>query len=94
MVFQLHKNHKFNIPNTYLGVLFYLSVILYNFFPFNLIPFKEYMLLIGSVLSLMLCIILAYIMYFKLSKYCLVCFITYFVNGYIFYFALKEINFV
>lgn len=88
--FGLKRKHPLNLPNTYYGVLFYIAIMLYSVYPFTLVPFREYLLFGASVSSLSVCVVLAYIMHFKLKNYCLVCIGTYFVNLFIFYYTLKE----
>lgn len=90
-MFRLSDDSVFNVPNTYYGTLFFIAVILYNIYPFTLIPYREYMLLTASVLSLIVCVVLAYVMHYRLKKYCLMCIVTYFTNIGIFFYALKEI---
>ena len=88
MIFNLPKDHMFNLPNTNYGVLFYLAICCYPWATF--VPGREFLLLGASVFSLVACCGLAYILYFKLKDLCLVCISSYVVNLFIFYYALKE----
>jgi len=90
-VFNLSSGSMFNVPNTYYGVLFYLAVAAYTIYPFTLIPYREYLLLVASIASLCVSAVLGYIMHYKLGFYCIVCIITYFVNAAIFYCAISNI---
>ena len=92
--FNLSDNSVFNVPNTYYGMLFYIAVILYNVYPFTLIPFREVLLLGASFCSLLVCVMLGYIMHYKLHNYCLVCIATYIVNAFVFVGALTECGFL
>lgn len=92
MAFGLSDNSMFNVPNTYYGVLFYIAITIYPIYPFTLIPFRETLLFMASIASLLLCCILAYILYFKLNNFCAICVATYFINIAIFLLAYKEIN--
>ncbi|AYV77849.1 MAG: vitamin K epoxide reductase complex subunit 1 [Edafosvirus sp.] len=94
LVFGLKKSHPLNLPNTYYGLLFYVAIILYKMYPFTLIPFKEFLLLVASSMSMAACIGLAYVLYFKLKDICIVCITTYIINSCIFYYALKENNII
>jgi uncharacterized membrane protein len=87
LVFGLDDNHILNVPNTYVGILFYLAVLVY---PYVRIPYQEYMLLLASILSLFACVVLALAMY-KLGDTCIVCIATYFVNMAIFYYAMTNL---
>jgi len=88
--FGFDKNSWFNRSNTYYGVLFYLAVMLYPFWPFTLVPFREYLLLGASIGSIAASCTLAYILTFKLHNFCLVCVVTYVINGLILYNAWGE----
>ena len=61
------------IPNTYYGLAYYLSVMLLSFNNQNLIFYF-------SVPALIFSIYLAYITYFKLKNFCLVCSGVYIIN--------------
>ena len=91
MCFRLPRNSIFNQPNTYYGLLFYIAVILYGVYPFTLIPFREYMLMGASIMSMSVCVILAYILYFKLKNFCAVCVVSWIINMVILYSACYEI---
>ncbi len=87
MTFGLADDHPLNVPNTYYGLLFYVAVVIYNFV---YVPYQELLLLIVSAVSLCACVALAYILYFKLKDFCVVCVATYFINMGIFYYAYYE----
>lgn len=89
MAFNLKENHPLNVPNTYYGLLFYIAITAYDFV---YVPYQETLLLLASLLSLVACVGLAYILYFKLNDFCIVCVTTYFINIGIFYCAYNEFN--
>lgn len=91
LVFKLPKNHPLNLPNTYFGILFYLAIIAYPQYPFTLIPFRETLLLLATSGSMVFCFVLAYILYFKLKDFCVVCVTTYFINGVLLWCAYNEL---
>jgi len=62
MVFGLDKSSMFNIPNTYYGVLFYMGIIAYQFYPFSMIPYHYGLLLLASSFSILLNMYLAYLL--------------------------------
>lgn len=90
MAFNLNDAHLFNIPNTYLGGLFYFAVFLYPLPLLTYIPFREFLFFIASTLSIALSVCLACILYFKLKEVCPVCVTTYVINAAIFYCAVCE----
>ena len=92
LIFDLKKDNIFNLPNTYYGVLFYIAIIIYPLYPFNLIPFREALLFAISVFSILLCFLLAFILYFKLRNCCIICIAIYIVNIVIYYIACNELN--
>ncbi len=77
----LGPKHPLNLPNTYFGIMFYLTVCLCAFFHFY------HLLLILSIVSMIASFGLAYILYFKLQDFCLVCVTTYVINSFILYFV-------
>lgn len=89
MIFKLSNNHIFNVPNTYLGILYYLAVVSYDFVN---IPYKQYLLFIASIIGLCSSFILGFILFFKLHDFCVVCASTYLINYGIFHYALQKID--
>lgn len=87
----LPKDSIFNLPNTYYGLLFYIAVTVYPIFPFTLIPFREVLFFGASLLSIGICCLLAWILYFKLKNFCGVCVASYIVNMFILYQAYHEL---
>jgi len=86
--FKLPKNSIWNVPNTYYGMLYYFAVFIY---PFIWFPFKAYLLVGVSFMTLVVSAILAYIMQFLLKQYCVVCVLIYVVNISIFCIAINQI---
>jgi len=87
----LSKDNPFNVPNTYYGFLFYVAVTIYPLWPFTLIPFREALLFGASILSIGICVLLAWILYFKLRNFCTVCVASWIVNSLILYQAYKQL---
>lgn len=90
--FNLGDNHPLNVPNTYFGLLFYIAIVCYTCYPFTLIPFREFLLLMASMFSIMFCFYLAYVLKFVLHDVCIVCISTYIINGMLFGCALGEVG--
>lgn len=88
LIFNLKNDHVLNLPNTYFGILFYFAIIIYNFI---YIPYQELLLVTASFLSLCASFGLAYILYYKLQDFCIVCVTTYFINVAIFYYAMDAL---
>lgn len=78
----LKKNHPLNFPNTYYGILYYTIVMLYDFIEF---PYKYNIMLTMVALSCLASLGLAYILYYKLQDFCVVCVTTYIINYYTLY---------
>ena len=87
LMFKLSRSNRFNVPNTYYGIMFYFGLMLYDVCP---LPGKEVLLLIGAVMSCLASLGLAYILYFKLKDFCVVCVASYIVNLTILYYAWYE----
>lgn len=87
----LNKDHPLNVPNTYFGTLFYIAIIAYPQYPFTLIPFREILFFGATVSSMAFCFVLAYILYFKLNDFCVVCVTTYFINAVLLYCSYSEL---
>ena len=87
----LKKDSWFNHPNTYYGLLFYIAVTIYPMYPFTLIPYRELMLFGASIFSILICCLLAWILYFKLNNFCAVCVASYIVNIVILMLSYREL---
>ena len=77
--FKSSEAKTFFIPNSILGILFYITVMILVYF--NMINYIFYI----SFPSMLFTIYLAYVSYIKLKNFCLVCTSTYIVNILIFY---------
>jgi vitamin-K-epoxide reductase (warfarin-sensitive) len=91
MVFGLKRNTMFDIPNTYFGIIFYLSIICYQFCPLSLVVYAKWILFAASISSIMVCLYLAYILFFVMHEYCQVCVASYGVNFVILVTSVLEI---
>ncbi len=78
--FGLRKNHWLNIPNTYLGLCWYLLVLTNVYL--QAVP--NDLLLIGATATILFSCYLAYILAVKLKDVCVVCIACYAVNIWIF----------
>jgi len=90
LMFNLPPDHPLNVPNTYLGILFYFAIILYPVRALRWIPFRKTLLLTASLLSLGASAYLLYILYFVLHDFCIVCVSTHIANALIFFASLAE----
>lgn len=90
MHFNLANDSLFNQPNTYYGLLYYLAVFLYPLYPFTLVPCREAMLLINSIMAVSMSVFLGWILYNKLKNFCGVCAVTYVINMVIMIYSFKE----
>src|SRR5690606_34630540 len=84
-MFNLPSDHPLNIPNTYLGIIFYFCIILYPMSAFRWVPLRKYLLLGASLLSLASSAYLLYILYAVLHDFCVVCVTTHIANMLIFF---------
>lgn len=91
MWFKLDRKSMFNVPNTYYGFLFYVAVTLYSVYPFTLIPLREFLLFGASCLSILMSIVLAWILMFRLKNFCAICVTTYVINVALMYYAYAEV---
>ena len=64
----------FFVSNSLLGVLFYLSMIILAWYE------QGQLLFYGSLISVLVSIILAYILFFKIRSVCLLCLMIYVIN--------------
>ncbi|KAL3857775.1 hypothetical protein ACJMK2_012412 [Sinanodonta woodiana] len=76
------KNSALNIRNCTLGLFFYLFQILLGF---STSPTVASILYYSSIVSIVGCVYLAFILFFVLKDFCVVCIATYFINGAILY---------
>lgn len=90
LIFNLKDNNKFNLSNAQYGLLFYISLILYQYQPFIFLPFYNLIFLFITSCSLVGCVVLAYILYYKLHNLCLICITMYVIN--ILLFGISIIN--
>ncbi|XP_074854460.1 vitamin K epoxide reductase complex subunit 1 [Carettochelys insculpta] len=84
----LGKHSTFNQPNSIFGIVFYTLQALLGFTP----SFLAVVTLLGtSVVSLAGSLYLAYILFFVLHDFCLVCVTTYLLNGALFVLNYKRL---
>jgi len=78
----------FNQPNAMYGLFYFIAIISYNFLTF--IPYREHLLLFFSGVSVLFCFVLAYLVVFIIKSLCLVCCVSYVLNGMTFYYGYDE----
>ena len=83
--FKSKYGHTFGISNSIFGMIFYVIVFVLLFMNFTNIVFYL------STLSLLGSIYLAYILYFKVKSFCLVCNAIYIVNILLFVFSFMSV---
>ncbi len=88
MMLKLSPSNPLNVPNTYYGVGYYLLVVLWAAFE----PFPQQLMLAASFMSILASLGLAYILYFKLNDFCVVCAATYVVNAGILWIVYQSEN--
>jgi uncharacterized membrane protein len=91
LCFGLSRNSFWDRPNTHYGLLFYVCVVLYTLYPFNILPFREYLLIGASTGSMVLSVVLIGILYTKLHAFCSICCASWIVNTIIFVLALYQL---
>ncbi|XP_028396501.1 vitamin K epoxide reductase complex subunit 1-like [Dendronephthya gigantea] len=74
----LGKDSIFNIPNSIYGIAFYIFVLSLGFFDGVTVA---WIVVINCILSCVGCVYLAYILYYILEDFCIVCVSTYVVNA-------------
>ncbi|QKF94487.1 vitamin K epoxide reductase [Fadolivirus algeromassiliense] len=80
LMFGLDRNSLFNRSNAEYGFVFYLGLLIFQFYPFTMLPFYNYIFLIGTVGSVCASIGLAWILYSILHNFCMICVCMYAVN--------------
>ncbi|XP_046839559.1 vitamin K epoxide reductase complex subunit 1-like [Xenia sp. Carnegie-2017] len=74
------KDSMFNVPNSIYGITFYALIFILGFFNGKTIAWLS---TASCGLSCIGCVYLAYILYFVLEDFCVVCVSTYAVNGFL-----------
>lgn len=80
LLFGLDEKSFFNMSNAQYGLFFYIGLLLFQFYPFTMIPYHDILFLIGTFTSVLASVGLAWILYFKLRNFCMVCVCMYIIN--------------
>lgn len=88
LLFNLNDSSRLNLSNAQYGLLFYIGLILYQYYPFTLLPFYNFLFFCIIFSSFVACIVLAYILYYKLQQLCLICVAIYIINTALFIIAV------
>jgi len=83
LIFGLSENSVFNYSNAHYGLVFYIGLLLFQFYPFTLIPYHEYIFLCMSIASIIASCGLAWILYYILHNFCMICVCMYIVNAFL-----------
>jgi vitamin-K-epoxide reductase (warfarin-sensitive) len=84
MIFGLNENSMFNWSNAHYGLVFYIGLLFFHFYPLTLLPYHEYLFLIATIGSVVASCGLAYILRYILHQLCLICVFMYIVNAFLF----------
>jgi uncharacterized membrane protein len=89
-VLQTSQARLFGFPNVDLGLLYYASLLLSAILP-TLWTQLQFMLLLGSIVTIVAGFYLAYVLVFQLHVLCTLCFASHAVNFLIFFFLLAAL---
>jgi len=91
MIFGLKENNMFNWSNAHYGFAYYVLLLTFQFYPFTLIPYHNYLFLCGTIGSVLASCVLAYILRYILHQLCLICVFMYIVNAVLFTSSIMRI---
>lgn len=77
LIFGLSPDHPLNQSNAHAGLFYYTMLMLYPVINF---PYKAYLLLTMSTVSIIFSVVLLYCMIVKLNDLCLVCMLIHLIN--------------
>jgi len=80
LMFNLNDNSIFNYSNAQYGLLFYISLLIFQFYPFTMIPYHNIIFLCLTLSSILASMGLAWILYSILMNFCMICVCMYIVN--------------
>ena len=80
IMFGLSENSIFNYSNAHYGLLFYIGLTAFQFYPFTLIPYHAHLFFAASVASVIASCGLAYILRYILHNFCMICVCMYIIN--------------
>lgn len=91
VIFKLRDDSMFNYSNAQYGFVFYLAMLVWQFYPFTLLPGHALIFLLMTSASVLGSCGLAYILYAILHNLCLICVCMYVINGLLFTSSLLHI---
>lgn len=89
-IFNLNENSMFNWSNAHYGLVFYIGLFLFQFYPFTLLPFYSHLFLLGTTGSVLASCGLAYILKYILHNFCMICVGMYIINTLLFISSLTQ----
>lgn len=84
LMFKLDENSMFNLSNAQYGLMFYIGLFVFQFYPFTLIPFHDVLFLLATSASVVGSIGLALILKYILHNLCMICVCMYVINTLLF----------
>lgn len=81
LLFHLDENSFFNMSNAQYGLFFYLGLMVFQLYPFTLIPYHSFSFLLATSSSVIASLGLAYILYYILHNFCMICVCMYIINS-------------
>jgi vitamin-K-epoxide reductase (warfarin-sensitive) len=91
LLFGLKEDNFFNLSNAQYGLIYYIGLLLFQFYPLTLIPYHDFLCFIGTLGSFFASLGLAWILYFKLHDFCMVCVAMYIVNSLLLTSAIRHL---
>ena len=92
LILKLDENHFLNLSNAQYGLISYFFLILFQFYPFTLLPYYDYIFLAMTSVSVLASFGLAYILRYVLKQFCAVCVFMYFLNVLLFVSSVLRIQ--
>lgn len=91
MVFGLAENSILNHSNAEYGLVFYIGLLIFHFYPFTLMPLHSWIFLLGTTGSVAASCVLAWILKYRLHNFCMICVCMYIINVLLFISSLRRI---
>ncbi len=91
LVLKLQDDSPLNWSNAQYGLVAYIFLIVFQFYPLTLIPYHEYLFLAMTSVSVLASVGLAYILRYILKQFCAVCVFMYFINLLLFISAVVRV---
>ena len=92
LLFKLDEKSIFNMSNAQYGLIFYLGLFFFQFYPFTVLPYHSVLFLTATLSSVMASLGLAWILYYVLHNFCMICVCMYVINTLLFVSALVHMN--